>query len=510
MTAQENRKIDWAPILVVIIGSFMAFLNSSIVNVAIPKMMVVFGASQDSIQWILTGYMLALGVVMPLSGYLGDTFGYKRVFIAAMVIFLLGSSICGLAWNIHSLVAARVIQALGGGIMQPLGMALIYRIVPREKIGMVLGVWGISAMAAPAIGPTLGGYLVEYASWRTIFYINVPIGIINLFLALTNLKETELIKGKTIDKWGMILSSAGFFTLLMALSKGNSKGWTSPFIMVSLFIAITSLIMFVAVELNHPEPILELRLFNNFVFTLSLIISSILSIGLFGAIFLVPIFLQNVLGLSAMQSGLITLPAAVVSGIMMPISGRVFDKYGARMVTIAGLIIITITTFMMHSFDPVTPIAIIVFYLTIRGAGMGLANMPVATAGMNTVPMHLVGKASALSNVIRQVSASFGIAIFTTIVQHREIFHMARLAETVSSDKVRVFASQSAFQSIAVSNGLNSNTIQTITMGILARKIALIAAAQAIGDCFIFASALCLLALVLCGFLKEGRAPRRS
>lgn len=497
----DQQNINWSPIIVIILGSFMAFLNASIVNVAIPKMMLVFGASQDSIQWVLTAYMLALGIIMPISGYLGDTFGYKRVFIISLSLFILGSIICGMAWSVNSLIAARILQALGGGVMQPLSMALIFKLVPREKIGMVLGVWGISAMAAPAIGPTLGGYLVDL-SWRTIFYINVPIGVFNFFLAVKNLEETKLIKGKSFDKWGVVLSSTGLFCLLMALSKGSSKGWTSLYIIGLFIIAAATLTSFIRVELRHPEPILELRLFKNFLFTLSLVITSIVSIGFFGAIFLMPIYIQNVLGMPAMKSGMITFPAALLSGIMMPVAGRIFDKHGARLISIIGLTIVVVTTFMMHTFNLMTPVLVIVAWLSFRGIGMGLSNMPVATAGMNTVPIHLIGRASAMNNVIRQIAASFGIAMFTTVLQHRQVLHFAELAQNINLDAQSASA-LNTMQTIAASNGISVPAMQTITLSIINQNISLQAAAMAIGDCFLLAAVLCLTALILCFFLQD-------
>lgn len=499
----DSQKIDWSPIIVVILGSFMAFLNSSVVNVAIPKMMVVFGASQDSIQWVLTGYMLALGIIMPVSGYLGDTFGYKRIFIISLIIFTIGSFLSGFAWSVNSLIAFRVVQALGGGLMSPIGMALIYKVVPREKIGLVMGVFGISAMAAPAIGPTLGGYLVEYVTWRTIFYLNVPIGIFNIFLALKNLEESELIRGKVIDKWGILLSSSGFFCLLMALSKGYSKGWSSPFIVGLFFAALVTLSVFVYVELNHPEPILDLRLFKNLIFTMSLVITSIISIGMFGIIYLIPVYMQNVLGYSAMQSGMITFPSAVVSGIMMPISGKIFDKYGARGISMFGLAIFTFSTYMMHDFNLVTPLSMIVIILIIRGASMGLVNMPAATAGMNTVPNHLIGRASAMSNVIRQVAGSFGIAVFTTVMQNRRVVYYTQLAQSVNLDSTQSLHLQNTLQSMAVSNGMSATTVKTVYLAMISQKITLMSMASAIDDCFLLAALMGVIAFVLCPFLKD-------
>jgi len=505
MNNPDSERIDWSILLVIIIGTFMAILDSSIVNVALPKMMTIFSASTDQIQWVLTAYMLTLGVVMPVSGFLGDTFGYKRTYIAALSLFVIGSTFCGMAWGVNTMVGARIIQAIGGGIMQPLGMALIYKSFPRSKIGMVLGFWGIAAMTAPAIGPTLGGYLVEYVNWRLIFYINLPIGLFNLFLAGVILKESELIKGKHFDFVGIITSSIGLFSILLALSDGNKSGWTSPYIVGLLVVSLITLTIFVFNELQHPEPILDLRMLKNFTFTLSIIIGSLLAMGMFGAIFLLPILLQNVLGQTAMKTGLIMFPAALASGVMMPISGKLFDKYGARGVVVAGLFLVTWTTYVMNDFNNLTPYAVMTIWLTIRGAGMGLSMMPVTTAGMNVVPPLLVGRASALSNVIRQVSSSFGIAMFTTIMQHRQIYHFSNMAQSVNISSNEYIHLQSALTNMATSLGWGYGTTQTLGLSLIAQEITKQSMISAIGDCFIVAAALCLGALIMSFFLTEGK-----
>lgn len=509
---KEVERVNWSAIIVVVFGTFMALLNSSSVNVAIPKLMTVFGASQDSIQWVLTGYMLSLAVVMPAAGYLADRYGYKRVFIIALSLFTVGSALSGLAWNVSSLVAARVIQAIGGGVMQPLSMALIYRNTPRNKIGTVLGIWGIAAMAAPAVGPTLGGYLVDYVGWRTIFYANIPVAILDLFLAFTYLEETPSVVGKEFDKYGLLSSSVGFFCLLLALSKGASKGWTSPFILSLLLISAVALTFFVIVELSHPEPIMELRLFKNFVFTLSLVITSVISIGMFGAIFLMPIYLQNVMGVSAMKSGLITMPSAIATAVAMPVAGRIFDKYGAKIVALPGLAVITVTTYMMHRFSLVTPFSWIIWLLVVRAIGMGLSLMPVTTAGTNTVPLTLIGRASSLNNVIRQVMSSFGIAMFTTIMNTRQAVHFTNLAQGVSLSGSQAAGFQAWMAHISQSMGWTLGVAKVLGLAVVTKHVALLAMAESIADCYEVAAGMCFVALVLCFFLRDQRpvSPRLS
>jgi len=413
MNENTPSQFSWTSIIVIVIGTFMAILNNSIVNVALPKIMLIFNCGQDSIQWVLTAYTMTLGVVMPISGYLGDTFGSKRIYSVALALFTLGSIISGLSWGVNSLVAARIIQAIGGGLMQPVGMAFVYRVTPREKIGMVMGVYGIAAMAAPAIGPTFGGYLVEYISWRLIFYVNVPIGIINLFLAGLLLKESPLLKGKHFDWVGFFSSATGLFCLLLATSQGSQYGWTSTYILGLLIVAATTLTIFVYNEMNHPEPLLDLRIFKDAMFTISVIVGSVLNIGLFGAVFLLPLFIQNVMGQTAMQSGILLLPAALATAIIMPVAGKIFDRYGARGVVMTGLIICAFTTFKMVSFTELTAFSVMIGWTMLRGVGMGLSMITVTTAGMLKIPMEKISRASALGNVIRQCAGSLGVALFS-------------------------------------------------------------------------------------------------
>ncbi|HEX3010871.1 MAG TPA: DHA2 family efflux MFS transporter permease subunit [Syntrophomonadaceae bacterium] len=501
----SSEKLDYSVLMVIVIGTFMAILDGTIVNVGLPRIITIFNSSTEQAQWVVTAYMLTLGVIMPISGYLGDRFGYKKVYFFALAFFVLGSGLCGTAWSINSLIIFRVIQALGGGIMQPLGMAILYQNYPRDKMGMVLGIWGIAVMAAPAVGPTLGGYLVDYANWRFIFYLNVPVGIINLFLATMYLKPTVLIKAKHFDVAGIVFSSTGFFCLLLALSQGASHGWKSPYIVGLFFIAVLSLCIFVYSELNHSEPLLDLRLFRNPIFTISVIVSSIISIGMFGVIFLIPLLLQSILGQSAMQTGLILFPAALASGLMMPISGRLFDKYGARAIVAGGLVILVWTTYMMHTFNAFTSFAVMTLWLAIRGLGMGFCFMPSTTAGMNTVPQALVGRASALNNVIRQVASAFGIAMFTSVLQNRQAFHFANLASTINLNSYEYSSWQQLFQSIASALGLGYGSIQGISTGMIAQQAARQSMIMAMDDCFLAAAGMCLIALMLSFFFKGAR-----
>ncbi|MCY0887581.1 MAG: DHA2 family efflux MFS transporter permease subunit [Alicyclobacillaceae bacterium] len=429
----DRIKAPWLQLAIIILGVFMAILDTSVVNVAIPTMETELSASTAQIQWVLTGYMLVLGVLIPISGWLTDKFGPKRLFLFALFMFTLGSALSGAAWNLDSIIFFRVIQAIGGGFMMPVSMAMVYRIFPPNRRGMVMGILGIAMMAAPAFGPALSGYLVEYSSWRWIFYINVPIGIAGFFLGLAFMHEfSHGTKGK-LDVLGFSLSTVGFFLLLYGFNEVPNHGWGSMIVVLCLTIGILSLIALVFVELNVENPVINLAVLKSYMFSMSLVITSIVGIALFSGIFLLPLYLQNVMGFSALKTGLFMTPAALVSAVFMPISGRLMDKIGARPLGIVGLAAVTLATFGFSGLTTVSTQSTIQWLYIARSFGMALTMMPVMTAGMNTVPVQLVSQASAMSNTVRQVSSSLGIAVLTSYMTKQDKIHLYNMASRVTN-----------------------------------------------------------------------------
>jgi len=445
----EGGEIPWGPLGILVLGAFMAVLDGTIVNVALPSMMAIFGVDATRIQWVVTAYLLTCGVVVPVSGYLGDRFGYKRMYIYALAFFTFGSALCALAWNTSSLVAARVVQGVGGGMLMPITMATLYRLVPREKMGAALGIWGISATVAPAVGPTLGGYLVQNFDWRTIFTINIPIGIIAVILAGIVLSETRRRPHLKMDIVGCFLCTAGCFALLLALSEGQEHGWTSYYIINLLIIAGFSLALFVLWELDTPEPMLDVRLFKNAVFTISLIATSVVMVAMFSAVFLISIFTQNLQGMSPVQTGLILMPSALVAGLVMPIGGQLFDRIGAAPIGAVGVLIIAVATYQLHTISLDTSFRYIQVLLAVRSIGLGLTMMPLTTAGLNTIPKFLLGRATAVNNLVRQISASLGIAFLTHVLTQRQAFWSARYAESVTASSPALLSLQQKVQEVA-------------------------------------------------------------
>ncbi|WP_338824217.1 Multidrug export protein EmrB [Moorella humiferrea] len=500
--AGGGRQVPWAvPVLVALIGAFMSILDSSIVNVAIPTIMHVFNTDTSTVEWVVTIYMLSLGVIVPLSGWLGDKLGFKKLYILALIIFTFGSLLCTLSWNVDSLIAARVVQALGGGLIMPTTMAMIYRLVPRDRIGSAMGVLGIALFVAPAVGPTLGGYLVEYVDWRWIFTINLPIGALGALLSLVLLPDFPAAGAGKLDIGGAITAAVGLFTLLLALSKGADWGWTSEVTVLLFYTSAVSLGLFVYLELTCPNPLLELRVFRYPAFTLANLMVVVTTIGLFGGIFYVPLFLQTVRGLGAMETGLLSMPGALASALMMPVTGRLYDRIGPRLMAVTGLAVLAGTTYLFHYLDIVTPDRVIVTWLILRSVSMSFASMPAQTAALAGLPPELVGRASAMTNIINRVSGSFGIAILTSILNHRTALHASRLAGQVTADNPAVAA---FFQQVGSYLGGGAAQAKSLATAYLAGLVSHAAFVRGIDDIFIVMTAFALAGILPALFLPKG------
>ena len=430
--AQATMAHWMAPVLVALIGAFMSILDTSIVNVAIPTMMNVFNVGTSEIQWVSTIYLLALGVVVPFSAWLGDRLGFKRLYIVSLAAFTVGSLLCALAWDLNSLIIARVIQAVGGGMIMPTTMAMIFRMVPRNQFGSAMGIFGIALLVAPAIGPTLGGYLVEYVDWRWIFTINLPVGVIGILLSLFVLPEFQSAHPGKLDWAGGITSAGGLFCLLLALTKGPDWGWTAEPTVILLTLAFFALVLFVYIELTAENPLLSLKVFTYRSFTMANLMVLVVSIVMFSGLFFLPLFLQSFRGLGAMETGLLMMPGALISGLMMPVVGRLFDRLGPRPLAVTGIVLLVFISWLFHFLNLATATSTIILWTVIRGLVLPLANMPAQTAAMVDIPTELVGRASAMTNIVQRVASSFGIAVLTSVLTTRQVLHGQWLAWTVN------------------------------------------------------------------------------
>ena len=408
------------PLLVLIVGMFMSVLDTTIVNVAIPTMQRDFGASSDDIEWIVTAYTLALGVVVPLCGWLGDRLGATRVYLASLIGFSAASALCGLAWDLNSMIVFRILQAIPGGVIPVVSMTMLYVIVPREQMGSAMGIYGLGIIFGPAIGPTLGGYLVEYVNWRLIFFINAPVGVAGAIAGLLLLPKIGATSKRPMDWWGFLTIAFGLFALLLAFSEGQSWGWTGYRVMMLLTAGVLSLALFVVIESELDEPLIDLRVFKIWPFVNSLLLISILSIGLNAILFYLPLFMQSTQGIQPLRTGLILLPEALSMALLMPIAGKLYDKFGPRWPAVFGLAIACWGGFLLCGINPDMTQGEVILWTVIRAVGNALALMPIMTAGLSAIPPEFTSSGSPVNNIAQRVSGSLGLAAMTVLASAQQ------------------------------------------------------------------------------------------
>ena len=415
--ATAEKGSSWVVSMIVLItGMFMSLLDTSIINVALPTMANDFGVDIDRIEWVVTAYNLALGVVVPLSGWLADRVGMARVYLWAMVAFSLVSGLCGLAWSLESEVVFRVLQAVPGGVLPVVTLMMVYVIVPREKLGAAMGMYGVGIAVAPAIGPTLGGYLVEFVDWRLVFFINVPIGLVGAVAAYALLAPMPPTSTRRFDTWGFLTIAFGLFALLLACSEGNSWGWTSYPVMILLVSGVLSLALFVVIQGEIDEPLIDLRVFLHWPFVNSLLLISVLSVGLFAMLIYLPIFMQEGQGIAPLRTGLLLLPEALVIAFCMPIAGMIYDRFGPRWPATIGLAIAAYGTWLLTHISPSTTEGDIIWWTCVRAVGNGLALMPIFTAGLAAIPKAYASSGSTMNNIAQRMAGSIGVAALTLVV----------------------------------------------------------------------------------------------
>ncbi len=502
----------------VMIGTFMAVLDATIVNVALPKIMASFGVGLDKIEWVLTAYMLSLAVMLPTSGWLADHFGYKRTYFLGLFLFTMGSMLCGMAPTEDMLIAARVIQGLGAGSLMPVGMAIITREFPPEKRGIALGFWSIASAASVSFGPLIGGYLVDNFSWPLIFDVNIPVGIAGMLATAIIQKEYINRRQGSFDTVGFISVSIFLPVLLYALAEGNaatnSGGWHSPTIVFCFIISAIAFIIFIVNELYVDEPLIDLRLLRDYNFGMTTAVVFIFGIGMFGSTFLIPLYLQNALGYTAIQAGEVFLPLGLIQGIIAPISGILADKVNPKIPILTGGILLSLSFYLNSKFSFMTEHTYIMLTLYMRGLAMGMLFGPLTAIGLKTIPRTKLAQASGLNNVIRQVGGSFGVAFLSTVLTSRVIYHSQVFGESLQANSPMF---QSTIQNIGrfVSSvaGTSGSIAQSQSQSILMSHLSKQAFIEGINDDFLLAALFSFLSIIPVFFLKtkkqktENKAP---
>jgi EmrB/QacA subfamily drug resistance transporter len=402
---------------VVILGTIMSILDTTIVNVAIRHLIQDFHSTISTIQWVSTGYMLALATVIPLSGWAVDRFGAKRLYMLSIVLFLAGSALAGAAWSDTSLITFRVLQGLGGGMIMPVGMTILTRAAGPQRVGRVMSAIGVPMLMAPIAGPILGGWLVDDVSWRWIFYVNLPIGAIALVLATRFLERDVPAPHQRLDVLGAVLLPAGLALFVYGLAETASKGnLGSPGTVVPLVAGIALIAAFVVHALRDASPLLDLRLFRDRTFAASAGTNFLLATGFFGAMFLIPLYFQVVRGESALQAGLMTAPQGIGAAIAMPFAGRVTDRVGAGRVVVVGLALIAAGMLSLSRVGSEPSYVVLGGTLFVLGLGMGSSMMPAMSAALATLTRESVARASTALNIVQRVGGSLGVAILSVVL----------------------------------------------------------------------------------------------
>lgn len=419
-----SLKAIMPPLIAIIVAMIMVILDSTVVNNAIPKLVEYFDTDLKTIQWTVTGYTLALSAVIPLAGWMTDKFGSKQIFMITIALFTIGSVLCGIAQTPEQLIIYRIIQGLGGGMVGPIGMTMVFKLAPPERRGSVMGVMGIPMLMAPAFGPVLSGWLVDAVSWHWIFIINLPIGIIALILGYKYLPKAGRQAAPHLDIIGMCLAPIAFSMLAYGVTEGGTS-WAQTSTIMGLTVGGIALVLFIIVELRQKQPLLELKVFKSSDFTRSIILTWIVQLALFGAMLIVPLYLQGVMHYTALETGWILMPYALCAGVGMPISGRLFDKIGARPLAFSGLAIVSVSMFILSRISVDTSLWVIILCICIMGLGMGFSMMPLNTHVLNSAPRRLVSRVTPLTTAAQQVVVSFAVAGLTSYLTSQITSHAA-------------------------------------------------------------------------------------
>jgi DHA2 family multidrug resistance protein len=462
-----NSPNKWIITVTVMLGTIMSALDMSIVNVALPFMRGNLGASVEEITWVATGYILSNVIMMPIIGMLSSRFGRKNFYLFSIILFTGSSMLCGMAWDLSSMVVFRIIQGVGGGALIPVSQAILRETFPYEEQGVAMGIYGFGVVLGPAFGPTLGGWLTDHFSWPWIFYINVPIGILNILMVTRFIQDPPYLvreKGK-IDVMGLAFMGLGLGALQIMLEKGEQKNWFSSDLIIYLaVIAAAGLLLFVVRELVTDKPAVDLRILKDVNFTSGTLIGGILGMGLYGSLFLLPMFLQQLLGYPAFDSGLTLMPRSIAMALTMPLAGRLYNKAGPKVLVGVGLVVSAVSFYQLANLAVDIGYWDIFYPQFLQGIGFGMIFVALSTAALSTIEKHRMTAATGLYNVIRQVFGSVGIAIAATQLTSNTTGYHAILARNVNG-----------FRDVATTwvNGLAEAMRGTGAAGSNAREMAL-------------------------------------
>lgn len=427
-------------IITLLVGTFCTVLNQTLLATALPTLMKEFSVTAATIQWLTTGFLLVNGIMIPVTGWMMNRFNTKYLYIFSLSIFLCGTILCFLANTFSMLLMGRLVQAIGVGVSMPLLQNVLLSIFPKEKRGSAMGIAGVVIGLAPAIGPTLSGWVIDQYSWRDLFGMIIPITIVVIIMAFFFMKPVLKTTNPSLDILSVCLSTIGFGTLLYGFSSVSSKGWSSPSVLIFILIGIIAIVIFSRRQFTLETPFLNLNVFRFSDFSIACILVGVTNMAMISVETVLPMYLQEIRGETPFYSGLTLLPGAVLMGVMNPITGRIFDKHGAKMLAIVGMIILTVANIPFVFFSEQTAMPIIIGLYALRLFAIAMVMMPVTTSGMNALPNDIISYGTAVNSTIRQVASSLGTAVMISVMSSVTTKNMP--AESLQQSDAKAYQAQ--------------------------------------------------------------------
>jgi DHA2 family multidrug resistance protein len=501
----ERRVSHWWPTLGVMLGALTVALNIGVLNIAIPSMMSSLGSDLARIQWVQTAYQIAQVVMIPAVGWLGARLGTKRLYLLAMFVFIGGSCLSGLAWDVNSLIFFRTLQGIGAGPIMPLGLSILHSAFPPEKRGLAMGLYNFSFSFGPAIAPALGGHLIEVLNWRVIFYINVPVGLLSAAVVYFMMSQTEDRQARPFDAAG-VLTMAGFLVLsLLAISEGRRYGWNSQAIVTMLATAIILLIVFIVVELTTEAPFVELRLYKNPTFAMGCFIAFLITMEFRGANFLLPIMLQRVYHYPPFQAGLFFLPPALVMGTTSILTGRLADRFQPKILLIIGLLGLAYASVHFCHIDVWTTGGVLLGLIVLRRGAQSFCNTPLTLVSLRHVSEDQVRMASGLFSLHRNLAGAVGVALSATLLEVRQDVHTLYYAQRQMLYPMGTEEAMASIRGVLVQDGQVGDTLNQMTAAVLRQKLREGAVMASYQDMFAMFAVLALVCLIPVLLLRSGK-----
>lgn len=504
MEAAAKQTNKYFVLFIVSLGTVLSGYVASSLDIALTNIMNTFGFTMDNVTWVLLAYSIPYGATLPIMGKFGDQFGRKKIYVAGLVVFTLATMMVGLAWSSSAVIAFRILQGIGAAMFFPNAMTLVADAFPPNERGQAMGMWGAFAAAGAVLGPTVGGYIVQYVNWRMLFDSIVPISAAGILLAVLFLRESpRQAISKKIDYLGGLTLVTGLSTLIIALSKGGKEGWTSALILGLFAVTFLSLAAFVLVESRAAEPLVDLGLFRSATFSVANVVGFLTFMALMGGLFLIPFFLRNILGYTPIHAGLSLFPLIGAMITLAPLGGKLADRVGGRTPTMIGMAILAIAMYSFRTMTADTSYPFIAVRLVLMGAGLALTMSPLSNAAIGTLPPEKTGVGSGVFNLFKNVGGSVGIAIFGTVLDTRTTFHADILRQYVNASSAPAAKLIAAIQAGFMQDGLPALQAHGAALALLQGMIMKQAAVMAYGDVFRIVALLAALGVLAATLIRE-------